>query len=338
MEADRAKMLAQALDGNMSPSEMRNYGVVNDFDELLPMADRQEDQAWRQQQFSYEKGKDTRDFNYRQGRDAVGDSQWQTQFDANQGWKNQDQENWQSQFGLEKDKWDFTKAQPFEVGGNLVDRQTYKPLYESPASPSTVINNSTGSNETELRKKLSGKEGESWSTMGDAANVSAGVIQDLDVLDELLMMAPQGPVVGRLAQAFPGFSSSGDAANSIMKRVAPSLRTPGSGSTSDIEYDGMLKSLPNLGNTPQGNQIISQIMRAKMQLNVDRGNIVAQYQNGEISEVQARTNLQEINRRSIMTPEMKQLIFGNAQPGGGNDQSGYSLDAVEQELQRRGQQ
>ncbi len=290
MEGERSQQLAQALGGGMSPSEMRNYGVVNDFEELLPMADRQED------------------FAYKKGRDTVEDSHWTSGHNLQQ-----------DQFGLEKKKTDWTMSQPIEVGGNLVDRNSYKPLYESPASPSTVIN--TGGDNDTLRKELSKKEAGTWGDMLTAATTSGGTAQDLDVLDELLKMAPQGPVQGRLAQTFQGFSSSADAANSIMKRIAPTLRAPGSGSTSDIEYDGLLKSMPNLVNTPQGNQIISQTMRAKAQINIERGEVISGYQNGTLSEVDARNKLLELNKRSIMSPEMKQAIFGQNAPTqtGGSD-------------------
>src|SRR5690606_29736713 len=126
------------------------------------------------------------------------------------------------------------------------------------ASGATTVNNVVNPavpgvppDEEELRKKLGGKEGESWAAMLDARTVSAGTMQDMQLLDEIITMAPQGPITGRLANAFPGVSSAADAFNSVVKRVAPTLRSPGSGSTSDIEYDGMLKSLPQLSARPE---------------------------------------------------------------------------------------
>ena len=166
----------------------------------------------------------------------------------------------------------------------------------------------------DLRKKLSEKEGEQWAGLLDAGMVSAGSQADFEMLGELMTLAPQGPVVGRLADAFPGVSSAGDAFNSIVKRVAPTLRAPGSGSTSDIEYDGMLRSLPSLKSSPEANQAILAMMQAKAQLNMERALIVDQYQNGEIEAVDARRALAELNRKSIMTPELKALLVGT---GGG---------------------
>jgi hypothetical protein len=147
-----------------------------------------------------------------------------------------------------------------------------------------------------------------------------------------MKVAPQGPLVGRLAQMFPGFSTAGDAFQSVTKRLAPTLRTPGSGSTSDIEYDGMLQSVPRLQNSPGGNQIISQMMRAKSQINIERGEIVAAYQNNQIDDQTARARIRELNRRSIMTPEMKQILRGEVV----GKQDGPGLIDIEQEMRRRG--
>ncbi len=161
-----------------------------------------------------------------------------------------------------------------------------------------------------LRKKLSEKEGESWAAYLDAGNKSAGTMQDMQLLDELITMAPQGPVAGRLASMFPGVNSAADAFTSVVKRVAPTLRATGSGSTSDIEYDGMLKSLPQLSSKPEANTAIAAMMKAKAQINIDRAKIVSAYQNGQISASDAREKINELDGRSIMTPELKSILGG----------------------------
>lgn len=159
-----------------------------------------------------------------------------------------------------------------------------------------------------LRKKLGEKEAETWNGYTTAADIAGGRSQDLQVLDELMKQAPQGPLTGRLAEMFPGFSSAGDAAQSIVARVAPTMRTPGSGSTSDIEYEGFLKGLPRLRGTPQGNALISQVLQAKNGLEIERGQIVSAYLNNTISAVDARKRLAEINRRSILSPDLRRMI------------------------------
>lgn len=193
-----------------------------------------------------------------------------------------------------------------------------KPYNEAPSGGGITINTGDGSDAT-LNKKLSEKEGESWSGLKDAGMVAGSLGQDLAILDELMTVAPQGPIVGPLAETFKGFSSAGDAFQSIVKRVAPSLRTPGSGATSDIEYEGFLQSLPALKNAPEANAMINSIMKAKAALNVKRSDIVTAYQNGEITVSEARAKLAELNKISIVTPDMKKALLGvGVENGGGS--------------------
>ncbi len=193
-------------------------------------------------------------------------------------------------------QWDGTSWVP--VGG-----------VQAPKEPLVQVNTGDGQDGA-LNKALSTKEGESWAAYKDAGAVSASNAQDFGVLDELLSVAPQGPITGRLADAFKGFSSAGDAVNSIVKRIAPTLRAPGSGATSDIEYEGMLQSLPSLSASPEGNQMILEIMKAKAQINMQRSDIVTQYQNGELSIGDARRALSELNATPIMTPDMRKALLG----------------------------
>lgn len=181
-----------------------------------------------------------------------------------------------------------------------------------------------------LRKKLDEKTGELWSTYQEQGANSAAMAQDMQVMDELIQLAPQGPLTGRLAEAFPGFSAAGDAFQSIVKRVAPTLRAPGSGSTSDIEYDGMLRALPALRNKPEANALIAEIMKAKAQINIERSNIVNDYSTGDLSAKKARELMADLNSRSILTPEMEKALAGLT------PQSGPEIGTVEDGYRFRG--
>lgn len=188
----------------------------------------------------------------------------------------------------------------------------------------------TPPNDAELRKSLGKNEGELWGSYLEAGSVSAGTVQDMQLLDEIITMAPQGPISGRLAGAFPGVSSAADAFNSVVKRVAPTLRAPGSGSTSDIEYDGMLRSLPQLSARPEANRAIAAMMKAKADINVQRAEIVRQVQNDEITIRDARRAMSELDRRSIMTPEL-QSILSELGPVKESD-AGAAPEGIEQDL------
>lgn len=201
-------------------------------------------------------------------------------------------------------EYEFAKSQGYE--GTFQQFMT-----DMKKAGATTVNVGSGEPpDTALRKKLDEKTGELWSTYQETGATSSALSQDMEVLDELIKTAPQGPVTGRLAEMFPGFSSAGDAFQSIVKRVAPTLRAPGSGSTSDIEYDGMLRSLPALRNSPEANAMISEIMKSKARLNMERSAVVDAYGRNEITAGEARSRIAEIDKKSIMTPEMKQL-FGS---------------------------
>jgi hypothetical protein len=188
---------------------------------------------------------------------------------------------------------------------------------KSPATNVTVNNQGQPvPGDIKLRERLDTAQGDLWATYLKQGATSAQMMRDLDMMDELAKQAPQGPLAGRLAQAFPGFSSAGDAFNSIRSRVAPSLRVEGSGSTSDIEYAGMLNSLPALQNDPRANPIISQVMRQKAKIDVERAQIISGYQQGQIPAEEARARIAELDQRSIMTPEMKSMLSGVSLPQG----------------------
>jgi hypothetical protein len=175
----------------------------------------------------------------------------------------------------------------------------------------TTVN--VGGGESELGKKLAGEEAAVLGTFLKAGPVASATLGDLQMLDEVLQFAPQGPLSGTVASAFPGISTAGAAAQSIIKRVAPTLRVEGSGSTSDVEYAGMLESLPSLSNYPEANAAISGMMKAKAQINIERANIVRAFQNtdqGPEAAAAMRAALTELDNRSIMTPELRRLMSG----------------------------
>lgn len=222
---------------------------------------------------------------------------------------------------------DFRPATPEEKQQYGVAPET--PLVITKAGPKilsdgkTSITNNVGGapGDGKLRESLDKAEGDTWAEYKKAAAISGSNAQDFAVLDELIKVAPQGPLTGRLAQAIPGVSSAGAAFQSIVKRIAPTLRAPGSGATSDIEYEGMLASLPALANKPEANRVILEIMRQKSDLNIQRGEIITQYQTGAIDAQAARTQMAELDRVSIITPEMKQVLggLGSSAQGSGAD-------------------
>ena len=179
------------------------------------------------------------------------------------------------------------------------------------ASTTTNIISGQQDADDEFMKNLSKDEATNWAAWNAAGVPASQMIQGMDMLDEVLSMASTGPITGRLQEMFSGFSSAGAAANAIIKEMAPKMRAEGSGSTSDIEYAGMLKALPSLINYPEANTAISAMMRAKAQINLDRSNIIGNFQNSERTKEDlraARAALMEVNSRSIMTDQLRLVL------------------------------
>lgn len=175
--------------------------------------------------------------------------------------------------------------------------------------------------EDELRKELMRRKGKDFGAYLDAGTAAGQAMTDLRILQELAPLAPSGPVTGRLAEAFPGFA--GDVTQlrqSIITRVAPTLRVEGSGATSDLEFNAMLNSLGSLVNTPEANQAIISVMMTKQQYNLDRANIVRQYESQSISLEEANNQLAALESQSRI-PAQVQVILDNYKTEGAPDTS-----------------
>lgn len=198
-----------------------------------------------------------------------------------------------------------------------------------------------------LDERLDINEGDTWTGFQNSRNVAGASQNDFRMMGELIKMAPQGPIMGTLASLpiLKNFSNAGVAFNSIVKRIAPTMRVAGSGSTSDLEYQGMLDSLSALQNYPEANSLILGMMQAKAALDMERGNIVDQYRNGAFSpdpqqnKILARQKLSEISNRNIEPPELKALRekavgeYGvdtsyrdNENPGGTGTTDGFVIE------------
>ncbi len=155
----------------------------------------------------------------------------------------------------------------------------------------TTIN--TGNMESTLGKKLKEKIGTTLADQYAAGGSSSQQLIDLNILQELAPMQTSGAISGRIAEMFPELSDVASVRDAIIKRLAPSLRVEGSGSTSDIEFAAMLNSLGSLRQTPEANMAIVAVMQSKAQFNIDRARIIGEFALGDMTS----ENMQEINRR-----------------------------------------
>ena len=133
----------------------------------------------------------------------------------------------------------------------------------------------------QLRKDEAGNFAK-YTAAGDLAKQQ---LKDFAVLKELLSGTPSTAAQGYIAEAFPKFANDATQVTmAIIKRIAPTLRVEGSGSTSDIEYQGMLDSLGSMMNSPEARAAIYDIMAAKAQFNVNRSDLIRSFSSGQIDE------------------------------------------------------
>ena len=161
-----------------------------------------------------------------------------------------------------------------------------------------------------LRKKMMEKQGESFNKMMDAGSAAANAAADLQTLQELAQLAPTGPLAGRFAEAFPEFNDVSALRQSIINRIAPTLRVEGSGATSDLEFNAMLNSLGSLKNTPEANMAIIAVMQAKAEMNIQKKSIIREYSRKGITFEQAIDQLEQVESVSTI-PQAVQNILNN---------------------------
>lgn len=165
----------------------------------------------------------------------------------------------------------------------------------------TTIN--TGNMDSTLGKKLKEKIGTTLADQYAAGGASSQQLIDLNILQELAPMQPSGIISGRIAKMFPELQDVSAVREAIIKRLAPSLRVEGSGSTSDIEFAAMLNSLGSLTQTPEANMAIVAVMQSKAQFNIDRARIIGEFALGDMTS----ENMQEINRRIAELEDQMQI-------------------------------
>jgi hypothetical protein len=81
---------------------------------------------------------------------------------------------------------------------------------------------------------------------------------------------------------------------SIVQKLAPQMRVPGSGATSDFEMRGFLKALPGLGKTPEGNELISNVFNAVQEQKTAAAEIAGKVLHKEISRAEGDKMLRDL--------------------------------------------
>ncbi len=191
-----------------------------------------------------------------------------------------------------------------------------------------TVNNGEGNSSkfTEEADKAAAARFNDYTTGGATATQMVG---DLQALAELAPMIGTGKgaefsaAIGPYAEALGvdiGGLGEAQAFKSIVDRLAPQMRPVGGGSSSDTDVRLFLNSLPRLGNTPEGNQIIMQTLSALQQHKIAAAEIAAKAylpkEQGGLTWQEAETQI-----RALGNPYE---AFNQFNKGRGQDSSGTS--------------
>lgn len=176
---------------------------------------------------------------------------------------------------------------PIEVGGVLLDPITREVIFDSrqEKGPAAVVNvGGEGENSGAFNKKADEAAAARFDGYVQAGNNANRMMGDINALVALAPQIGTGKeaeikaALGPYAEAL-GFDIEGldeaQAFQSIVDRMAPAMRPAGSGASSDFDAKQFLSSLPQLGRTPEGNQIIIQTMTALQQHQIAAADIAS---------------------------------------------------------------
>lgn len=165
-----------------------------------------------------------------------------------------------------------------------------RPYNEAPSGGGVTIN--TGDNSSKFQNKadeLAAARMDEIVAAGSGAQTFLGDIQMLSEIGKSLntgkgaqVMAALGPFAEMVGIEIEGLPEA-QAYDAIVSRLAPAMRPPGSGASSDFDAKQFLKSLPSLGNTPEGNAIIIETFSAIQQTKQAAAEIASMALSGQIS-------------------------------------------------------
>jgi spore germination cell wall hydrolase CwlJ-like protein len=167
----------------------------------------------------------------------------------------------------------------------------------------TMINNNVGTGETAFAKEAGKVQANRFNDLVAGGQQAKQMIADVNTLTDLgknigtgktaQVKAVLGPYAEALGVPVKGLSDI-QAYEAIVNRVAPTLRVKGSGAQSDFELKNFLKSLPSLGNTPEGNNIAASVLQGLQQNKVLAAEIGSKALNGEITRADADNQLRDL--------------------------------------------
>lgn len=225
--------------GYVQGQEQRQYARSRDANE---------DRRW-EATFGYQKDRDavgdTRwntQFDYQKARDQVGDTQWGQQFAFQQGRAEVADDQWRSEFGETKRQFDARMA---------AEKAAADAKAKAAASGSAVFE---GPQLATIYNKNMDAVADAEAAQSDLSTIAATAQQFLDVVGDDNWIQGES-IISDLMQA-GSFKTT--ELKALTDRIAPLMRKPGSGSSSDRDVEMFKRSVVNVNNTPEANKRFAQ--------------------------------------------------------------------------------
>lgn len=185
------------------------------------------------------------------------------------------------------------------------------------------------------------------STEGDSARSEGALLGQLRGLGDLIGTGPQAAARSWLADKGIKLGDNigaVEAYGSLVDKLVPAQRVPGSGTTSDFDAKGFKASLPRLLNTPEGNALIIGTLEAVNDWKVQRAAIAERGLTGELKPGEVmkqltmlpnpntafRSGLSELQKTGKLGAESPKTTDTAKQP------PSFDRSALEAEARRRG--
>lgn len=200
---------------------------------------------------------------------------------------------------------DIQKAEK-DISGTLTPEQEAQKIRLAQAGR-TQINNTNAfdaKGETKFNEALGAAQAKRWDAYIQEGDVAQGRMADIQTLRETSrrlgsqgssanLKSTIGPYAESLGIKVDGLSDI-QLYESITNRLAPTLRAPGSGSTSDIEFKGFMRAIGPLSNAPAAREMILDTFEAASRNDIARSEIASRLASGEINRGQAEKEIRSL--------------------------------------------
>lgn len=173
----------------------------------------------------------------------------------------------------------------------------YMQMKEETKAP--LVQNIVGDKATPFEKKAQEAQATVFSGIQESGSKAARSLQSVNKLENILNRVETGGMAAfKQAAGNFGIPTKGlsdiQAAQSIINKLVPEQRPPGSGTMSDADLALYKESLPRIVNQPNANKLIVQSMRDINNYLIKEGQIASDVLDGKISPSDGRKKLLEL--------------------------------------------